>query len=132
MGRTRFLAIAVLWGVLAALPAGPAAAEDKAEPGGLIRHIIMVPLMDRATNVVVKTVPIIVEIHANTDPAKNFLTDRMATIQDAYMQAAFGKLFTDVDYGVLLRVLGGAVDDVAGPDYKDQYTVTVQVNVKPK
>ena len=132
MGRTRSLAVAVVWILLTVLAAGPAAAETVAEPGGVIRHIIMVPLLDRATNMVVKTVPIIVEIHADTDPAKNYLTDRMATIQDAYMQAAFGKLYTDVDYGMLLQVLGGAVDDVAGPDYKGQYTVTVQVNVKPK
>jgi len=116
--------------VLAA--AWPAVAEEKAEPGGLIRHVIMVPLIERATKAIVKTVPIIIEIHATTDGAKNYLTDRMVSLQDAYLQATYGKTYTDVDYGSLTRALEGAVDTVAADDLKGQYAITIQVNVKPK
>ena len=133
MGRaaSRIVSVCCLLALLSAAPL-PSRAEEKAESGGLVRHVIMVPLVDRGRGSILKTVPIIIEIHASTDTAKNFLTERMATLQDSYMQAAYGKVFSDVDYGTLTHVLTEAVDSVAGEDLKDQYTISIQVNVKPK
>ena len=124
--------LAGVWTLAAVLAAGPAGAEEKVEVGGLVRHSIMVPLIDRTSKAIVKTVPVIIEVHATTDGAKNFLTDRMASVQDAYIQATYGKTFTDVDYGSLSHALEDAVDEIAGDEYKGQYTISIQVNVKPK
>ena len=111
---------------------GLAHAEEKKETGGMVRHSIMVPLVDKKTNSILKTVPVIVEINSTTAEAKNFFTDRMPILQDAYMQATYGKVYTDVSEGVLSKALEDAVNSVAGEEYKDQYSITIRVNVRPK
>ena len=132
MTRATGRALALFCAFFVAVAAWPGGAEEKAEVGGMIRHVIMVPLIDRSSKVIVKTVPIIIEIHATTDGAKMFLADRMVSLQDAYIQATYGKTYTDVDYGSLSHALEAAVETVASDDIKDQYTMSIQVNVKPK
>ncbi len=112
--------------------ATPALSEEKKEAGGLVRHTIMVPLLKKSSNDIVKIIPIIIEVHAETDEAKNFLTDRMATLQDAYIQATYGKIFNDIGYDKLAKILEDAVNSVVIDDIKGQYTITIRVNVRPQ
>ena len=112
--------------------AGPAGAEEKKETGGLVRHTIMVPLLKKSTQTVVKIIPVIVELTATTDEAKNYFTDRMATLQDAYIQATYGKIFSDIGYDMIAKILEAAVDTVAIEEIKGQYTVNIRVNVRPQ
>ena len=114
------------------LAAGPAGAEEKKETGGLVRHTIMVPLLKKSTQTVVKIIPVIVELTATTDEAKNYFTDRMATLQDAYIQATYGKIFSDIGYDMIAKILEAAVDTVAIEEIKGQYTVNIRVNVRPQ
>ena len=118
--------------LLILLAAGPAGAEEKKETGGLVRHTIMVPLLKKSTQTVVKIIPVIVELTATTDEAKNYFTDRMATLQDAYIQATYGKIFSDIGYDMIAKILEAAVDTVAIEEIKGQYTVNIRVNVRPQ
>ena len=118
--------------LLILIAAGPAGAEEKKETGGLVRHTIMVPLLKKSTQTVVKIIPVIVELTATTDEAKNYFTDRMATLQDAYIQATYGKIFSDIGYDMIAKILEAAVDTVAIEEIKGQYTVNIRVNVRPQ
>ncbi len=128
MNRSIFFAIIIS----AIIMATPALSEEKKEAGGLVRHTIMVPLLKKSSNDIVKIIPIIIEVHAETDEAKNFLTDRMATLQDAYIQATYGKIFNDIGYDKLAKILEDAVNSVVIDDIKGQYTITIRVNVRPQ
>ena len=118
--------------VLALLAAaGPAAAEEKKEVGGLIRITIMVPLLDPKSGEIARIAPVIIDIAATTDEAKNALTNKMANLQDACMAATYGVVHTNISYNHLADIVKAAVETVAGEDYKGQYEVTLRVNVRP-
>ena len=107
-----------------------AEAEEQPQVGGLVRLSIMVPVLDKHSGEIQKIAPVMIDIHATTDDAKNFLTDRMASIQDAYMMATYGKVNTDTGYDQLIKIIQSATDRFVGDDYKGQYTIDVRVNVR--
>ena len=130
MSRTFWRAFRVVCALLVLSAACSARAEEKKEVGGLVRHTIMVPLLKKDSQTVLKIMPIIVEVHATTDEAKNYLTDRMASLQDAYIQATYGKIYSDVGYDMIAKILEGAVDTVASEEIRGQYSVNIRVNVR--
>ncbi len=129
MRTATFLIISALFSLVVATTA---MAEEKKEVGGTVKHTIMVPIIKKNTQDVVKIMPIIIEVHAETDEAKNYLVDRMPILQDAYMQATYGKLYTDIGYDAIAKILEAAVDSVATAELKGQYRATIRVNVRPQ
>ncbi len=132
---TRHWAVLFAWSFLVMAVAAPATASEKKEgesSGGMVRHSIWVPLISPGTQTVLKTITVIIEIHATTDEAKNFFTDRMPLIQDGYLSAVYGKAFTNIGHDVLVGLLDHAVDVIAGDKFQGQYNITVQINPKPQ
>lgn len=133
MGRTITMLRVPLAPALLALMimTGAASAEEKKEVGGLVRITIMVPLLDPKTGDIARIAPVIIDITATTDEAKNTLTNKMANLQDACMEATYGNVSTTVSYNHLAEIVRAAVERVAGEDYKGQYEVVLRVNVRP-
>ena len=92
----------------------------------------MVPIMKKGTQAVQKIIPIIIEIRSETDAANNFLVERMPVLQDAYLQAVYGKITTETTYDELKHIVTTVVENLAPADLKESYHVVIRANVKPQ
>ncbi len=129
------LVIFCSWLALAIAGVTPANASEKKEgesSGGLVRHTIWIPLISPGTQTVIKTIPIIIEIHSTTDEAKNYFTERMPIIQDSYISRLYGKVFSNIGHDTLVDMIDKAVDAVTPEEYHGLYSVSVQINPKPQ
>ena len=108
------------------------AEEKKGESGGTTKHTLMVPVMKKGTQSVQKIIPIIIEVHSETDAAKNFLDDRMPILQDGYLQATYGKITTETTYDEITHIISAVVKSLAPEELRENYTFLIRANVKPQ
>ncbi|MEI7608269.1 MAG: hypothetical protein WCJ64_12910 [Rhodospirillaceae bacterium] len=129
----RYLAV-VIFSLALVIPAmtSATAEEKKAEAGGTTKHTLMVPVMKKGTQAVQKIIPIIIEVHSETDAAKNFLDERMPILQDGYLQATYGKITTDTTYDEITHLVSNVVMALAPDDLRDSYHFLIRANVKPQ
>ncbi|MEI6984678.1 MAG: hypothetical protein WCK65_00975 [Rhodospirillaceae bacterium] len=134
MGRLILIALLALTLATAMVAPSSALASDKAKESGgnLIRLTIMVPVIRIGERKIDRIIPITIDVDADTPEAKNVLVNQMPRLQDAYIQATYGKIYTDWGPARILNVIKEATSLVAGDELKDKFTVSVRINVKPK
>lgn len=118
---------------LLALAAGPAWAEGKEkdkEPGNLIRTTVMVPLLNPGTTDIARILPIAIDINFDTEEAKNTMVNSIPKLQAAYIEGAYGKIFTNWGYDRIQNLFKGITEELAGEDVKNLVHVTIRLNPK--
>ena len=132
MWRSLIAGLAAL-AMLAAMP-GPAAASEggKGAESNLVRMSVMVPLIKPGTQDVMRIMPILIDLTADTPEAKDRVVTLMPKLQDTFIGGTYGKVYTNWGYDRIQALIQSLTEGVVGAEFKDHIHVSIRVNVRPQ